>query len=157
MASEAAAFHHTAAPVPWRGLLRAAIWDAGSNSLISHEAAAQVYRWPGFDENRVEVLVPKSLDHVCTIAKVRESRRFELVHQRLMWGIPVVSPADTLVHVAPLLRLKRLQWLTDELLLGKEGRHPHAQHRFLQTWHPVATVLEPACRSQRSRTWRAGS
>ena len=116
----ARAYRPAAAPITWRGLLRAAVWDAGANSLISHDAAAQVYRFPGFDKNAVEVLVPKSLDHICAIAKVHESRRFELVHPRMMWGIPVVAPADTLVHVAPSLGLKRLAWLTDELLLGKK-------------------------------------
>lgn len=116
----AAAFRPEPAPLLWRGLLRATIWDAGVNSLISHAAAAQAYRWPGFNENRVEVLVPKSLDHVCAIADVHESRRFELVHPRMMWGIPMTAPADTLVHLAPRLKLPRLQWLVDELLLSKK-------------------------------------
>jgi very-short-patch-repair endonuclease len=113
-------YKHAAAPLTWRGRLRAAVWDAGPNALISHDAAAQAYRFPGFDKNEVHVLVPKSLDHVCTIATVHESRRFELVHQRPMWGIPMVAPADTLVQLAPFIRLKRLSWLTDELLLGKK-------------------------------------
>ena len=137
----AAAFHFVAAPVPWRGLLRAAVWDAGPNALVSHAAAAQVYRWPGFNENRVEVLVPKSLDHVCAIATVHESRRFELVHPRQMWDIPVVAPADTLVHVAPELMLKRLQWLTDELLLGKK--------LDIRTLNAAFGRLAPGCRGMR--------
>jgi very-short-patch-repair endonuclease len=116
----ARAYHPAGTSLPWRGRLRAAVWDAGPNALVSHAAAAQVYRWPGFNENLVEVLVPKSLDHVCKIAHVHESRRFELVNQRRMWDIPVVAPADTLVHLAPRLMFKRLQWLTDELLLGKK-------------------------------------
>jgi very-short-patch-repair endonuclease len=95
------------------------LWDAGTNSLISHDSAAQVFRFPGFDKNEVHVLVPKSLDHVCSIAQVHETRRFELVRPRIMWGIGVVAPADTLVHIAPDLGFKRLAWLTDELLFGK--------------------------------------
>ncbi len=129
------------AAVTWRGLLRAAVWDAGPNALVSHSAAAQVFRFPGFDQNRVEVLVPKPLDHVCTIARVHESRRFELVHPRVMWGIPVVAPADTLVHVAPELGLERLSWLTDELLLGK---------RFdLRGLNAAFARLAPGCRGMR--------
>jgi hypothetical protein len=116
----AAGFRHAEAPPTWRGTLRAAVWDAGPRALVSHAAAAQVYRFPGFTENLVEVLVPKSLDHRCVIANVHESRRFDRVRQRQMWGIPCVAPADTLVHVAPRLMLKRLAWLTDELLLGKK-------------------------------------
>jgi len=116
----AAAYKHAAAPLTWRGRLRAAVWDAGINALGSHDAAAQAYRFPGFTSNEVHILVPKSLDHVCKIATVHESRRFELVHQRPMWGIPMVAPADTLVHIAPQLQFKRLVWLTDELLFGKK-------------------------------------
>ena len=129
------------APSTWRGLLRAAVWDAGVNSLVSHASAAQAYRWPGYTENLVEVLVPKSLDHVCTIATVHESRRFELVHPRMMWGIPMTAPADTLVHLAPRLRLKRLQWLTDELLLGKK-----IDLRLLNT---AFANLAPGCHGMR--------
>jgi very-short-patch-repair endonuclease len=137
----AAAFRHTAAPLLWRGRLRAAVWDAGPRALISHNAAAQVFRFPGFNENRVEVLVPKSLDHVCTIAKVHESRRFDLVHSRTMWGIPVVAPADTLVHIAPELGLKRLAWLTDEVLLGKKVDLRALSRAFAQ--------LAPSCKGMR--------
>jgi very-short-patch-repair endonuclease len=121
--------------------LRAAVWDAGPRSLISHDAAAQVYRFPGFDQNLVDVLVPKSLDHVCTIATVHETRRFDLVRQRTMWDIPVVAPADTLVHLAPDLGLKRLAWLTDELLLGKK-----VDLRALNT---AFAKLAPSCKGMR--------
>jgi len=116
----AAGYKHKAAALTWRGRCRAAVWDAGINALVSHDAAAQAYRFPGFTSNEVHILVPKSLDHVCTIATVHESRRFELVTQRLMWEIPMTAPAETLVHLAPDLSVKRLAWLTDELLLGKK-------------------------------------
>jgi hypothetical protein len=116
----AGGYRHKAAPLTWRGRCRAAVWDAGINAMVSHDAAAQAYRFPGFTSNEVHILVPKSLDHVCTIATVHESRRFELVTQRPMWGIPMVAPADTLVHLAPALSVKRLAWLTDDLLLGKK-------------------------------------
>ena len=137
----AKAYCPTGVRVPWRGLLRAAVWDAGPNALVSHAAAAQVFRFPGFSANAVEVLVPKSLDHVCRIARVHESRRFELVHPRMMWGIPVVAPADTLVHIAPTLMLKRLSWLTDELLLGKKID--------LRSLNAAFARLAPGCRGMR--------
>jgi very-short-patch-repair endonuclease len=122
--------------------LRAAVWDGGMNALVSHDAAAQAYRFPGFDRNEVHILVPKSLDHVCTIATVHESRRFELVHPRMMWDIPMVAPADTLVHVAPSLRLKRLAWLTDELLLAKKFD--------LRVINAAFERLAPGCRGMRA-------
>ncbi len=137
----AAAYRHAAAPLVWRGLLRAAVWDAGINALISHEAAAQVYRFPGFNDDKVAILVPKSLDHVCTIADVHESRRFELVHPRMMWGIPCVAPAATLVHLAPSLEFKRLSWLTDELLLSKKIDLRSLNNAFAQ--------LAPSCSGMR--------
>lgn len=137
----AAAYSPAGSFVPWRGLLRAAVWDAGINALVSHNAAAQVYRFPGFNDYAVEVLVPKSLDHVCTIGRVHESRRFELVSQRMMWGIPVVAPADTVVHIAPALRFQRLSWLTDELLLTKKTD--------LRALNAAFGRLAPGCRGMR--------
>jgi very-short-patch-repair endonuclease len=115
-----AAFRPAGAVLLWRGRLRAALWDAGDRALISHDAAAQLFSFPGYDQNAVKVLVPRALDHVCTIADIHETRRFDLVRARAMWGIPAVAPADTIVHVAPRLGVQRLSWLTDELLLSKK-------------------------------------
>lgn len=137
----AAAYKHAAAPLTWRGRLRAAVWDAGINALVSHDAAAQAYRFPGYSNNEVHILVPKSLDHVCQIATVHESRRFEIVHQRPMWDIPCVAPADTLVHLAPSLSVKRLAWLTDEVILGKKVDLRALNNAFAR--------LAPSCRGMR--------
>lgn len=113
------AFRFATTPLTWRGQLWASYWDAGRRSYISHDAAAQTARFPGYTDNAVHVLVPRALDHVCTIATVHESRRFDLVKAQTSRGLPVVAPADTLVHIAPGLRYARLSWLTDELLLAR--------------------------------------
>ena len=114
-----AGFRQADAPLTWRGAVRAAVWDAGPRALASHHTAARLFRFPGFDDDSVEVLVPKSLDHVCTIATVHESRRFDRVRSTSMWDIPTVARADTIVHLAPYLRVKRMGWLVDELLFTK--------------------------------------
>jgi very-short-patch-repair endonuclease len=122
----AAAFLIGGAPVTWRGRLQAAVWDGGDAALVSHGAAAQLRRFPGFDTNPVEILVPKSLDHVCSIADVHESRRFHLVRHTKLDGLPVVAAEPTLVHVARGMRFKRLDWLVDELILGRRVDRLHA-------------------------------
>lgn len=111
----AAAYRMAGAPVTWRGLLLAAHWDAGPRSLIARRSAAQLFRWPGFEGNEVDVLVPRAMDHVCTIATISESRRFDRVLTTQLGLLPVVAPADTMVHLAPDLGFKRLEWLIDDL------------------------------------------
>ena len=137
----AAAYRMAGAPVLWRGTLLAAHWDAGPRSLVSHWSAAQLFGWPGFDRNSVEILVPKSLDHVCTIAHVRESRRFAHVRTTKLGLLPVVAAADTFVHVAPDVRFKRLEWLLDELLGSKSIN--------LNRLHAAFNTLAPHCQGMR--------
>jgi very-short-patch-repair endonuclease len=115
-----AAYRFSGSPLVWKGLIQAALWDAGEASLVSHAAAAQLHRFPGFFENRAEVLVPFHLDHVCTIAAIHESRRFDRVEPVVIEGFPTVAAADTVVHMAPRYRFARLEWLVDELLARKK-------------------------------------
>ncbi|MBA3653031.1 MAG: hypothetical protein H0W70_02430 [Actinobacteria bacterium] len=137
----AAAYRMAGAPSTWRGLLLAAHWDAGRRSLVSHASAAQLHGWPGFADSPVEILVPKSLDHVCTIAHVRETRRFDLVRTTTVGLLPLVAPSDTLVHVAPTLRFRRLEWLVDELVGAKSVD--------LKRLHAAFNTLSPGCRGLR--------
>src|SRR5688572_6619940 len=64
----AAAYRFRGTPLTWRGQARAALWDAGPDAVLSHDAAGRLHRFPGFHNGGVEVLVPRALDHVCTIA-----------------------------------------------------------------------------------------
>ena len=135
------AFLMGGAPLTWRARLRAAIWDAGDEALVSHGAAAQLHRFPGFTGNAIEVLVRKSLDHVCTVARVHESRRFALIRSSNVRGIPATRAEETLFHVAPSLRFKRLDWLVDELVA--------ARRVDLGALHRVYVSLSPGCRGLR--------
>jgi very-short-patch-repair endonuclease len=138
----AAGYRMAGAPMTWRGLLLAALWDAGPRSMICGAAAAQLHRWPGYTHDVVEVLVPKSLDHLCQIATIRESRRYELVRSTVVGGIPVTAPEDTLVHLARSLRFRRTDWLVDELLGAKKID--------LATLQRVFADLSPGCRGMRA-------
>ncbi|HVE93278.1 MAG TPA: type IV toxin-antitoxin system AbiEi family antitoxin domain-containing protein [Acidimicrobiales bacterium] len=137
----AAAFRSTLAPLQWEGLLRASVWDAGARALVSHDAAAQMHGFPGFHDHQVHVLVPRAVDHVCQIATVHETRRFERVRSRLLREIPVVAPADTVVHLAMGMRRGRVAWLTEELLFSKR--------LSLEAITESLTRLGPGCRGLR--------
>jgi len=128
-----AAYRLRGTPGSWRAGLRAALFDAGPGALVSHAAAAQLHRFPGFGENAVEVLVPRALDHECTIADVHECRRFELVGRVTVGGLAVTAPEPTVVMLAAGLRLGRLAWLVDELVTAKmvDLARLHAAHRDL--------------------------
>jgi hypothetical protein len=137
----AAGYRIGGAPLAWRGFLQAAVWDGGDRALVSHESAAQLHRFPGFDQSEVHILVPKSLDHVCTIATVHESRRFALVRSTTVDRLPVVAREETLVHIAPGLRFPRLDWLLDELVLARRVDLARLQRVFVQ--------LSPGCHKLR--------
>jgi hypothetical protein len=137
----AAALLIAGAPLTWHGRLQAALWDGGDSALVSHASAAQLHRFPGYYASEVEILVPKSLDHVCTIARIHESRRFEQVRTTVRDGLPVVAPEDTLVHLGPTVRLKRLDWLVDELAVGNKVSLPLLHQAFAD--------LSPGCRGMR--------
>jgi very-short-patch-repair endonuclease len=137
----AAAFLIGGAPLIWEGRLQAAAWDGGDRTLVSHASAAQLLRFPGFYADEVHILVPKSMDHVCTIADVHESRRFDRVRSTTRDGLPMVAPEDTLVHLAPQLRLRRLDWLLDELVAGRKVNLP--------LLHKVFAELSPGCKGMK--------
>jgi very-short-patch-repair endonuclease len=126
------------APLTWHARMQAAVWDGGEGALLSGACAARLHRFPGFYDDYVEILVRKSLDHVCTIARVRESRRFDRVRSTERDRLPVVAPEDTVVHLAPQLGVKRLDWLVDEIVLGKKAKLPLLFKAFDQ--------LSPHCR-----------
>lgn len=137
----AAGFRFTSTPLSWRGRLRCSVWDGGPRTLVSHDGAAQAQRFPGFHANEAHILVPRALDHVCTIATVHESRRFDLVRAQQVDGIPVVAPADTLVHVATGMRPGRVAWLTEQLLFSKR--------LSLGSMNEALTRLGPGCKGLR--------
>ncbi len=121
--------------------MQAAVWDGGERTLLSHTSAARLLRFPGYYDDAVEILVPKSMDHVCTIADVHESRRFDRVRSIIRDGLPLVAAEDTLIHLAPRLRLKRLEWLVDELVAGKKANLPLLHRAFAE--------LSPGCKGMK--------
>jgi hypothetical protein len=137
----AAALRFRGSPLTWRGTVRAALWDAGPDALASHGTAARLHRFPGFFDGPVELLVPRALDHVCTIATIHESRRFHRVENTVLTGLPTVAAADTLVHLAPQLSVRKMEWLLDELWAGRRMAVPAVQRAFDR--------LAPGCRGMK--------
>jgi len=82
-------------------------------SAISGPSAAALHGFPGWPRSRLEVCTRHGATHVSPFADVRETRTVgRLV---VVEGIRVVSAADCLVQVAPMLGAGRLGELVDEV------------------------------------------
>jgi hypothetical protein len=95
-----------------RGRFLAAVKACGPGAVLSHFAAAVLWgilRWDGRDP---EVLVPKLRRHPGI--KTRRTARLDDIDIRRRHGIPVTSPARTLLDLAAILPQKGLRRATRE-------------------------------------------
>ncbi len=130
-------FRLAGAPPSWRQSLMAACLAWGDGAVVSHRAAAGLWRLAGFDPGPVEITVPRG----------RARNAPGLVHRNALpapdaaalYGISVTTPARTLIDVASvapceateealddalrrgLVSIPRLRWRLDELGGGRRG------------------------------------
>src|SRR5437660_5223439 len=79
------------APPSWRQRLLAAVLGAGRGSAVSHRAAAQLYGWPGFDDDWLESSVPRGRRPPLPRTIVHETRCLPRHHVKIVQGIAATS------------------------------------------------------------------
>lgn len=132
----------------WYGMAHAALFDAGHDAAISHGAAARLHRMPGYFANQVEILVPRALDHRCTIAVVHESRRFDRIPTTEVNRLRVITPEATVVMLAAGMRIGRLvvRRRADRRQEGRGAAAPCRVSRHRRPWRvrlgPTQAVLD---------------
>ncbi|MGH2670262.1 MAG: type IV toxin-antitoxin system AbiEi family antitoxin domain-containing protein, partial [bacterium] len=130
-------FRLAGAPTTWRQVLMVACLAWGVGAVISHRTAAALWGLAGFAPGRVELTVPRR----------RERKAPGVVHRNalsapdvtILDGIPVTTPARTLIDVASaatreameeavddalrrgLVSIPRLRWRLDDLGRGRPG------------------------------------
>ena len=95
----------------------AAVLDAGPGAAISHQAAAALWRLPGFSAGELHVSrsVGRSA-HRSALAELHRSCRLPEAHVRLFERIPVTSPARTIFDLAGVLHPARTERALDNAL-----------------------------------------
>jgi very-short-patch-repair endonuclease len=105
-------------PTPKQELM-AAVLDASSGAVASHEAAAALWSLPGFPPGPLDVTRPRSSTRMRpTIGEVHESRRLPAEHCTVIDGIPATGLARTLFDLAgaPSMPAPRVERAVDNAL-----------------------------------------
>lgn len=84
----------------WRGRLRAGILDLGDGAQVTAEAAAGLAGWDSYREEPLVFLVPDALRGRSTVGETITIPVIDRRDRRTIDGLPVTSPAMTLVQLA---------------------------------------------------------
>jgi very-short-patch-repair endonuclease len=105
----------TGVPGSWRQSLMAACLAAGSGAVVSHRAAAALWRMAGFDERVLEVTIPRQRGRTSgfTIHRTTSMRRIDVT---VLDGIPVTTPARTLIDLSSTSSADVLEEALDDAL-----------------------------------------
>lgn len=95
----------------------AGVLDAGPRAVVSHEAAAALWRLPGFPNGLVEVIrAHRGPSRASKLAIVRRTCLLPDHHLTLVTGIPVTSVGRTLFDLVGTLRAGRSERALDNAL-----------------------------------------
>lgn len=149
------------APITPHQELMSAVLDAGPGSAASHEAAAWLWRLPGFHVGPLDVSRGRGLKRgEPMLGELHETGWLPASHVTIADGVPVTNPARTLFDLAGTLRIERLALAVDAALsrtpsllhhlhamlptLGRRGRPGITAMREVLEDRPVACYTPPA-------------
>lgn len=101
-------------PPSWEQTALAAVLAGGERSWASHGTAATLWGLRGFDEDRLEITVPLERRPRVEGVRVHRSGTIQEVELRTTSGVPVLSPARTIVDLSSRLDVAGLGRLVDE-------------------------------------------
>ncbi|MFA5892171.1 MAG: type IV toxin-antitoxin system AbiEi family antitoxin domain-containing protein [Actinomycetota bacterium] len=103
------------APVTWRQMLLATCLAAGPEAVASLRSAAVVWGLPGFAPGRFELSVPRS-GRRARAGSVHHPRALPAIDVTEVDGIPVTTPARTLVDIAGIVAADVVEEALDDAL-----------------------------------------
>ncbi len=127
-------FQLAGSPSSWRQSLIAAVLVWGDGAVVSHLAAAALWRLIGFEPGPVELTVPRS----------RRRAGPGIIHRHplskadvtTIEGIPVTTPARTLIDLASVARRDALEEALDDALRRGMVSLPHLRRRMAAVARP---------------------
>jgi hypothetical protein len=105
----------------WRATLAAACHRLGA--VVSHESAAQLHGLPGLRRGLLIVSVPVRRSNRFPGVEVRQKTDLSAVHLTEHDGLPVTTPARTIMDLAAHLGVKRLARLVDWCVATGQTSH----------------------------------
>ena len=96
-------------PPGWRREVLAAVLAAGDKAVVSHAAAAALWRLPGFGQGPIHVSTPYGCDHKFMFGRLHQSCFLPPAHVTTVDGIPVTIPPRTLFDLASTASAKKLE------------------------------------------------
>jgi very-short-patch-repair endonuclease len=109
--------------------MAATLW-AGDESVVSHRAAGVLWGLDAVETTRVEVTVPYTKAPRHRAVAVHRTRSLEAVDRDLIHGIPVTSPARTVVDLASALRGEALVAAVESALRLRLTTHAFIEWRL---------------------------
>jgi hypothetical protein len=109
-------------PDSWHRRLWRAHLDVGLHSVVSHEAAAALHGLTPIPAGRVTVTVPHGDHERGADYEVRQSTDLRPHHCTTVDGLPVTTPARTLVDLAPRIGFHRLGRAVDDAHVARRCR-----------------------------------
>lgn len=106
-------------PPNWRRSLMAACLEAGPSAVVSHDAAAALHRLATFRPGPVVVMVDHGNHQHLRGGILRQSTDLRPHHCTVVDGLPVTTPARTIVDLAAVLRTGRLRAVVEDALAAK--------------------------------------
>jgi very-short-patch-repair endonuclease len=110
------------------------VW--GDAALISHRAAAELWSFPGFEPNILEVTIPRDQQprHVRGVI-VHRSRALPIADRTIIDRIPVTTAARTLIDAASLTPQEMLEEALDDALRRGLVSVPRLRWRLSELGH----------------------
>lgn len=103
----------------WRRDLMAACLEAGPGAVVSHEAAAALHRLATFAPGPVVVMLHHGDHQHLSGGTLRQSTDLRPHHCTVVDGVPVTTPARTLVDLAATVRSGRLTTAVEDALSAR--------------------------------------
>lgn len=121
-------YRHQASPVTWHMKARAAA--LATTGLVSHRAAARLWRLDGFSRARIEVVVPEGAQRRPLGFMLHQSRQFDLASAHTRTKVPVTGIDRTVLDLAAVVSEKRLGLVLDDVL-----------RKRVTTWERITATL----------------
>ena len=103
----------------WRRSLMAACLEAGPRAVVSHEAAGALHGLATLAEGAVVVTLPHGDHQHLKGGRLRQSTDLRPHHATELEGLPVTTPARTVVDLAACVRSGRLKSVVEDALSAK--------------------------------------
>ena len=110
--------------------LLAAAWIGGPQAVISHMAAAGVWRFDGVQLTAVEVSVPTNRMPRSVVGRLHRVRDLRGVDVAMVGLLPLTTPSRTLIDVAPRMRRRELEAALDGACRRQQIYLPYLEWRL---------------------------